>query len=674
MALNESDGQEPELASGQLANFVNRLKRNQRVFWWFAVLLVILLRMYLVSHDAIMATRTDSLNYARQANHYLAGNPFAKFPKQSPGLSIVAKSMRQLGIPYKLGLDLLLYGAALSAGYLVSRLLDSRGLGFLVFALITLNPWFYSSATLLMSEPLVAIILLSLFVTSCQFIVLPCHRWSILLTLFAGLVSSIYMLTRSELPLLVVYWSLVGFASWLCQRKSLQEIPGRKKWFRLATIAVPLIMAIASTKYVEHLHKEQLGVRAIAMTEASGFKSLINALYSIPPEKEIRFAPVTLQSMNLACDVSPTLAKRRSRLVDKKAPAFGSAKRALELDDEFGTWLNWHLVRAFQGVNARSNIEMQQAANEIRAAQDDGRIGRRFGKYPIDPMWRRWLPEIPKATVDRIASSIHPLVIERSDNQHFMQRRVFNHVSNGFFDDGLLRRNGIGRDLMLRVYGLSNDSRFRRARLLSSEGEIVDETQVIQLPNGQFEFGFLNSDPRSAADLKPKSIELFDHEDQNVEPCRIDIKNNIEQKPVFVKPTNSERERWVISMSNRKNRSATRLFWKRNIRNRFSLGIWIVAVISFLIGLLRGIGPNQLRPIFCFALVGVGFLIARSMFYALVEVWLNWGEFRYVEPNHLFTMVALVCFCFSIGAWANRKFGWFTKTRVTDDSNLESVV
>ena len=71
--------------------------------------------MVLVSHVSIMPINADSINYATQANYYLTESPFANLPKQTPGIAIVASISRNLGVPYKLYLDLLFIAVTILA-------------------------------------------------------------------------------------------------------------------------------------------------------------------------------------------------------------------------------------------------------------------------------------------------------------------------------------------------------------------------------------------------------------------------------------------------------------------------------------------------------------------------------------------------------------------------------
>lgn len=642
--------------------------KNRRFFWWFGILCVVVFRFYLTSHDPIVPLATDSRNYALQAEHYLTDSSFARLPKQSPGLSIVAKCSNQLGIPFKIFLDSMLIGAAFVACLLLQRVTRSFICSWLAFVILALNPWFYLNAKRLMSEPLTGVILLCLVLSAFPFLYLPIKRWRLSMAIVAGLISTLYILTRSEMPLLLSFWFLVCVAAIFRHRVRLFRTPRTNQAWKTSFVLIPFLFTFCSIEVIKSVHERQYGVRALTQTEAPGFKALIDALYSIPPEEEIRFAPVTRQSIAAACDVSPTLNEYRERFLDTNAPAYRSGKNALGLEDEFGTWLNWHLIRAFRGVNQEKNQLMHQAADEIRAAQAQGQIGKRFGKYPIDPLWRQWMPGLVPKTGERLYRSIHPVIFDPSTSEYFVNKRARNLVEIDYFDNGLLRRKGVSMEPTIRIYGYSNNSRFRRVRLYSSiqpnNEKIIADTRIKPGETGQTEFGFVLPKIISKKKLNmPTHLEFYRHYDESVPPVRIKLPSDVLNRryPIKTKPGN--REYWHVSTSFHDNQHPTRRSINVTIQKFHPWALWGSIAIAFLLGLTRGCSRKRLRSSIFFILVAVGFVLLRSVFYALVEVWLNWGDFRYVEPNSLFMIVIMLTTAFAIGCTINRRIPLLRQNR-----------
>ena len=625
---------------------------NKRLCIVIAMACVAAFRVLIVSDDEIVPITADSVNYASQANYYLSSSAFDRLPSQRPGLSILALASSQFGIPFKLFLDGLLLVISLLAFRVVRGITKSSTTGFCVYGLIMLNPWFIANSKFFMTEPVSAIWLIGLLLSAVRFIAFPIQHWRWQDVGIAGAISSMFVLTRPEFPLLIGFWGLVICAACFVQRKTFRR--GNRNRFWMVTIFAPLLIAVLSMQIVKQIHRQHYGVAALSCIEMPGFKSLVNSLYSIPPNEEIRFAPVTRQSLSAACDVSPTLGLHREILLDVNRPAYASAKRAFGFEGEFATWLNWHLLGAF-GVDANVSQRMQKAANEISDAQSDGKIGKRFAFFPVDPLWRDSVSEIGGKTLQRMRFSISPATSDLASRSNFMDfRGVEDRVKSGFFDSSLYRRSMFDRNTAcFRLYGRSGSSKYRRVELINAAGKILDVARITKTRNGQTQFAFEWSQGH-ANDRIPVSLK-FRSGNKNSESFEIALLGEMKQRyfkvdqPHETNTDSSESiEHWRISLSRQKPRRL-RAGAQKFLREWFGVVTWGVLALAFLSG-LRTTNTKRIARIIAIIAIGFLFVFGRSLFYGLVEVWLNWGEFRYVEPNVFLSTTTAALAAFGFGA------------------------
>lgn len=637
--------------------------KHRRKFEWLVISLIILFRFYIAGHDEISVLLNDSTNYARHAVYAFQPGGYSMIPPQSPGISMLAISAAEFGIPYKIFLDASLIIVAIFAWRLVHQLTQSSVCSLSTFAIIALNPWFFRSATVFMSEAPTAILLLAMVLSGIHLLKSPTHLGTLVM---ASAISTLYMLTRSEFPLLLAFWLTIGGLIFLFGEKN-PERPSRKaKLARSSLILIPLVVSLGGVQVMKSIHLRCYGVAALTATEASGVKDLMNALYGIAPETEIRYAPVTLQSLTKACEECPTLNEHRNRLLDLKAPAFSSARRNLKLENEFGTWLNWHLVRAFRGVSKKSNEQMHQAAKEIRIAQSENRLGSRSGRFPMDPLWRQWLSDLPMSWLSMVRVSASPRLLTQVGTTRFAHRRLQDEVIQGFFDEGLLRRNGIGYETTLRVSGSCPKSGYRRAKIFAASKELIGEV-LVENKNNKSQFGF-STRGFKIKERYPIRVLLYHHEDEGVSNSAVRLDRNEGNQRFVAKLDELRQENWVISISTSEPNSQRNLIRSTVIRNSLPATLSLFG-LCFLIGAVRGVAKGKLKLIVVAIVAGLVFLLVRCLFYSLVDVWLNWSAHRYVEPNSLFTHLIFLLICFSIGATLNRKIGFLGANRFSHFQN-----
>ncbi len=638
-------------------------RKSTRIHFVFIVGLITLFRMFLVAADEIVPADNDASNYARQSVHYLSGSPYDGFPTQQAGISLLARAGVQLGIPYKLLLDGILWGVALAAGATAFRLSGSAIYGSLMVAALLFNPWFMLNSKMFMSEPVVSPLLLLLVISAAPFLIVPTPRWSAAMVLSAVFASTVFVLIRPELPLLAGFWALLflavlfsqpghGFVSRIFQRRIL----------RLGWLGLPLVSAFCATHLMKYVHQRHYGVYALHRTEAPGLKQLMNALYSIPTTEAIRYAPVTRQSLAMACDASPTLAAYREALLNVNALNYRNARRNLGLEDEVGSWLNWHLINSFQGMRYETHQRMIVAAQEIRDAQQQGKLARRTAFFPVDPLWREWISDVPEELVSAFKSSFKTEVDPERFDEYLKDRSVRNSVLAGFFDDGLLRRHGTTAFRDLRVFGYlaAPTSNFREVRLLDEADQVIAMAPLIERLPDRF-----SSEQVDVSLVVPDGLHRL-NESLRLEfiPRQTDSANryvikirpemNNRRFPLGDDHDPAWKEVWQISVSSVDQPNHTRMVCLEGLREHYGKLLLGAAAVAFLRGLLRHTRYRNIRGLFWLLLVGAGLLAGRCLYYVLIEVWLKWGLARYVEPNILLSVFLVLCFAYLAGNQVRR--------------------
>jgi hypothetical protein len=430
----------------------------------------------------------------------------------------------------------------------------------------------------------------------------------------------------------------------------------------MAILLLPPVLVLGTTALWIQIHRVHFGIAALSKTDAPQERALLNALYAIRPEQVIRFAPVTRQTMELACRHSATLDKYRSRLVDPAGEYYRIAEQNLGLSGEVGTWLNWHLIMAFGGVYTQSVREMSLAAQEIRQALDDGRLPRRRALYPIDPAWRQWLRDVPAEFCRSAGFSLKPR-LHLPMRPDPLRREDVSAVDEGMFDDGLLRRQGTrGRpDLRLSGYCLERTSQFQFVRVLTSSSHVLGTAPVE--PGGargiKFNLTVLDTDlrPRDTVSVEFLPGAAPAPGTPYVVPLSAQWTHLTVSHLATDNPDAPEAEKWTTLGSVTPPLRGWRARWQHAISVYYLGGLGVVVAGSFCLGLRRRLSPRIARRIAALLFIGWGLLLGRSLFYAIVAAWLRWALPRYSAPNNILLVVWLVLSAFAFGAWFMKRIG-----------------
>ncbi len=636
--------------------------KTYRAHWiWLSLCLaMIVFRMFVVSDDDIHPIIYDSSAYAFNAIHYVENSTVADIPPHRPGLAITAWFAGMLGIPYKLYLDGLLFAIALSSGALLVRYSGSWLAGLLVVFGLLFNAWFIVHSVFFMTEPLIATILVATFFSSLHLICRPIAEWSFGSAFLTSGFCIAWVATRNELMLLICFQVLLAGVIWLRRGRSFslaKLLNGRSRW-KLLFLVLPVAAAWMSIYSIQKVNQKRYGVRATCLIELDGYLELLDALYSVVPEEKIRFAPVTRQSIGAACDASPTLGKYKTSLTDKNRFHYKLMSRVRpELEDEFGTWLNWLLMDCIPGPIPEKNETMRQAAVEIREAQARGDLPKRIAKFPIEPNLNFWIPDLPNQFCDSLLRcTISPNL--RPANQ-MRDQFVESAVEWSYFEEGVMLRSGAGNDRTLRMFGRRSSEPFisSAVQVLTERGGVLDTRPLWKDQNG-FNYYSISLDQYEAKQVRGAvAVRLIAHHPG--QPVRFS-----ESVPVpklskrfsrcdFVFPATEDQpeftEIWnVASRKFRKpagNRAKIRTFLKVKHR-QITYTLWGLALVC---GVLVGANADQRKNLWWIGLTALCFMLGRCFLYSLIHAWLWWGLGRYVEPNGLLIILSVTCLAFALG-------------------------
>lgn len=368
-------------------------------------LLVSVTKLWLVNQEEIIATSWDATVYAQMAADRIW------FPEQfqqlgyRPGVALLAVACQAIGLPYRLGIELLwLLACGLYARAALS-LTGSLAVACLMHPLLALHPWSVRYLHYFLSEAPAGALCLSTLALALLLGARARVRWSDPLLWLAGLSLALWDLQRVETLLLVPTW-----LAWV-----LVLVWRRVGWRARAAegallLLVPLAVLLASQGIIRAVNRATTGLGALSVMEAPGYHALMSALFRVDAEDASLHVPVTRGSLAAAIAVSPTLQQYEKALLDPSNPETCIGAGMCGRPGEFGPRVHTLILNSISTGLWKSDewgkrdALMQRAADEIDAALRDGRLPSRLAWFPIDPNVGLWLPELPSATWFNLAA------------------------------------------------------------------------------------------------------------------------------------------------------------------------------------------------------------------------------------------------------------------------------
>ena len=608
----------------------------------FAILVLAVFRLYLMGGEEIIPISMDSENYARSAQHYLQRSGQDWMPAQRPGMPLLARGFASLGIPYALGLEFLFLIVAGAGSLAAGKISRSTVLPVVIFAGLAYCPWVWNNSRTFMTEPLTAVLLLAMCVSIIPFFFTSFERWRMRWVLLATVPSALLVITRPEALVLLFFWIAAICILLIALRK---PSVGAGMRLRLMWLLIPIAATYGLVAILKNVNEERYGIKALCVSESPEFVELMNALYSIEPEQKIRFAPVTMQTLAAACDISPGLNAIRDKILTPTESNLEIANQLTGVTGEVGPMLNWHLISAFHG----SQATMKSAAEEIRVSQADKKIGKRFAYYPVDPLWQEWLPEFPQQFFVALYESYWHRNLNPSRSYLLKSKNELNVESILNFENGLLLRPTQIATVQCQIFGQTWDapkSRFSRVRLLDEFGRELASSAVDHAGEfPKFNLSFISEGMLEAANIV---LEFSEASGQTAQMVIAFSSNQSHGYPLNA--ANDVKEAWGINTEVKKLRPIWRDRFKLRIAKNYVSIVNVLALICFMSGVWRRPPMRVLNQLTWLLFFFAAFVSARSAYYTLVEIWLRWGLRRYVEPNQLILLFAFLIFTYWLGA------------------------
>jgi hypothetical protein len=393
-------------------------------------------------------------------------------------------------------------------------------------------------------------------------------------------------------------------------------------------------------------------VSAQSRYSGSGQGALMSALYSIPPDRELRFCPVTNRTFEAAAEVSPTLRPLLPKLLDPQNLFRRYAADKYHIPGEVCTWLNYLLPDAYASAysvnDGTADAAMARTAREIREAQKSGRLGRRFGSYPIDPLWRLWLPELPRAFVWGAWTSLglhYDVAVEAETSRQTVAMPL---AMERDYGEALLQRESLLKQDQLDVSGILKGEKPADAAntvLLRESGAVIGASPVYPF----LEFMHVARFDITTHPLKPGDALLleFSKGAQTVKLAPLPFSGT-----TTIQLGDGE-ETWDVVIRRGGAQPALSRRLEMAVINVNGLILAFGSLCCCAIAFVRSRNEALDHPfeLAALALTALCFTVPRTGFYALLDVWLRWDSSRYFSASSGAALLAVIAAVAFAGSW-----------------------
>lgn len=373
----------------------------QRSGWLLGMLAVAIAKVWAVAGAEVRAEVYDAHGYARAAlspAKLFWGSVWDSMPSHPSGFPFIAALFGQLGVPWRLGIEILFLFACGGLAMATASLLRLRLAPVVMFAAMVWHPWTFRGFCAFMADPIVLLASVALLAIMFHVLRQPCCKWSWWPFLGMGLVLFLWEWSRREEPVVYGSYALFAALAWVLARREENPAPSRRC---AALLALPVLVVLVFSSGVRILNYRHYGVYAKSRIEAPALLELMKALYRIRPERSLQYVAVTRQSLEAACRVSPSLRPYQTKLLDPDDHHFTWGLRN-GAPGEFGPMLDFHLLECLPGKDRTASDTMFASASEINAALRDGRLPQRQVLFPFDPNWSAWLKNAPTCFVSQL--------------------------------------------------------------------------------------------------------------------------------------------------------------------------------------------------------------------------------------------------------------------------------
>ncbi|MEP6975976.1 MAG: hypothetical protein ABI897_11005 [Spartobacteria bacterium] len=371
-------------------------ERHSLPRWVFYLLLALTIafKLWLVQGEEIVgsATQYDALWYVRSASHWYWGTTYDWIAFIRPSAyPLWIAVVHLLHLPLRLAIELLQIGGGLTLLFAFRKLGVNRWSCLAGFLLLCLHPMSFQQNDYTMSDTFYAA--LFWYVVGGLLLTLATRNgWSALAT---GVAIAILWHTREEGILLLALLAL-----WIVLFRNIRLIA--------ITSGTALLLIVAVYAVNDQVF------RSFARSEMTApvFQSFYHSLLRIKPAEPKPYAPITMDTLQRAMAVSPTLAKLRGPLEGPIGESWRvETQRRTGTPNEIGVgWIVWATRQSASAVGVfvspkTSHRFFDKAAREINAACADGRLPTRcvIGGF-LDPLAQSGGIQRLPASVLRVAA------------------------------------------------------------------------------------------------------------------------------------------------------------------------------------------------------------------------------------------------------------------------------
>jgi hypothetical protein len=389
-------------------------------YWWPLIVLTIAIRLYLTGDQNILALNSphDEFWYINSAfNKVWGGNYDQMTLIHLPVYSFWLACLRFVGIPARLGIDVIWLLGSAYLSYAINNLTRSRWIATLLFVVLIFHPYTVNIFNRALSETLLTV--LSAVTLAAAIEIWNCHgapiKWRTRGALFAyacGFAAAYH--TRPEGIVLVapvvllLLWSLLDRRRWWHDRN--------RAVLAYRLFLAPLITTLALGIFLCAGNYLKWNVWATYELAAPGYVRTMGALNSIDVGATPRQITVTQKMLSLAYRESPTFAELKPSMegtAGKQWIAISSPY--VSVPGEIGDgWFYWALRDAAAQSGWYANAKLAEkkytaVANELDKAFASGRLKKRFMISSfIDSDYGKWLPELPTSLYNVSSLLVRP--------------------------------------------------------------------------------------------------------------------------------------------------------------------------------------------------------------------------------------------------------------------------
>lgn len=399
-----------------------------RGWWRFAFIALVILRLVYISHDEVRALPYDSQAFIMQARAWYWGNGYTNWAyTRQPGYPLFIALASMLGVPLRLAIEAA-WLAAVVIAMRATALIGLRPSGrVLLAALLLFHPFTTELFTWALADTLHACAWLAHTMALAAATISASWRATLRWGWTAAIAGAVAANSRQESVLVYalagVTLAVVAGVAMLERRrmrraqheetqpaatnKSLRS--GLPLAHRLtAAFILPVTIVFASEQAVKSANRARIGAYVAYDWSMPGFKALYQTMLSIPPESEHRTrVPMPREVRERAAAASATYASILPEMEtgERCMPFRDAGETTTKTPGEAGSFNLWSMREAIWTIHGE---QIHSAADydaicwrivrELRAAQDAGRLGRRWAPLAfIPPEWTGLLQEMPQS-------------------------------------------------------------------------------------------------------------------------------------------------------------------------------------------------------------------------------------------------------------------------------------